>query len=561
MISISFVIPLFNEEDRVEKLFEALTSVRIPRGLKLEKVIFVDDGSTDTTFKQLTSFSNTKHGFDTKVINYKTNRGKGNAIKLGMLASSSNYTLFFDADISTPLSELEKFVPQMKKGTDVLVGTRKNGKSTVIVHQPRYREILGRGFTLITQKVLNLDVTDFTCGFKAFSRLATEEIFNAAQIQGWGYDAEIIFLAKRNQLSIHEVPVIWANDARTKVVLYKAIPQTIADIFQIYWVHNIQNKYQFNKKQNEKQDMRKNPLISVVMPVYNAQDYLRSAMDSILNQTYQNFEFIVVDDASTDNSWAILKSYAKRNPNKITILRNDQNMKQGKTASRAISIAKGDYIARMDADDVSSPNRLEKQLAYLKTHPETVAVGAQCILIDKNSEVIGEKTFPTDFEDIYKYSFRFSPAQQPTFMIAMRRLPKDFQFYDHGMSPVEDIELMFKLFKYGKVENMPDYLLKYRIHAENSSLKNVRKSYILIFISRIRSIFYHGYRPTILGLVTTFAQLFIVIALPERLTFFLYKKIKKFKNSTPLLTTAPNKIWLNSFRNVAKAMVRLSSFL
>lgn len=244
MVTISFVIPLFNEEKRIGKLFEALTSVVIPRGLKLEKVIFVNDGSKDTTLKQLKNFAKKKNKFETQIITYKENHGKGYAIKLGMLEANSDYTLFFDADISTPLSELSKFVPHIKKHLDVIVGTRKNGKSTVIVHQPKYREFLGKGFTLITQKVLNLDVTDFTCGFKAFSKNAKNEIFKLAQVQGWGYDAEIIFLATKNKFSMQEVPVIWANDERTKVVLYKAVPKSLYELAQIYFMHVLSPKIQ-----------------------------------------------------------------------------------------------------------------------------------------------------------------------------------------------------------------------------------------------------------------------------------------------------------------------------
>lgn len=244
MVTISFVVPLFNEEKRIGKLFEALTSVRIPRGLRLEKVIFVNDGSTDTTLKQLKNFTKRKNKFETKIITYKENHGKGYAIKLGMLEANSDYALFFDADVSTPLSELTKFVPQIKKQIEVIIGTRKNGKSTVIIHQPKYREFLGKGFTLITQKVLSLNVTDFTCGFKAFSKVAKDNIFTKAQIQGWGYDAEIIFLATKNKFSMREVPVIWANDERTKVVLYKAIPKSLYELAQIYFIHALSPKIQ-----------------------------------------------------------------------------------------------------------------------------------------------------------------------------------------------------------------------------------------------------------------------------------------------------------------------------
>src|SRR5207245_1659543 len=140
-----------------------------------------------------------------QIISYSQNQGKGYAVRRGMLASKADYTLFFDADISTPLSEISKFMPEIKKGTQVIVGTRKNGKSTVLVRQPRYRELLGRGFTLLAQTVLNTQITDFTCGFKAFSKTAKDDIFKKAVINRWGYDAEILFLAKRRGYTAKEV--------------------------------------------------------------------------------------------------------------------------------------------------------------------------------------------------------------------------------------------------------------------------------------------------------------------------------------------------------------------
>jgi dolichyl-phosphate beta-glucosyltransferase len=173
------------------------------------------------------------------VISYKQNAGKGNAVRLGMLESKSDYTLFFDADMSTPLSEINKFLPKIKDGVNVVVGTRKNGHSTVIEHQPLYRELLGKAFTKITQISLATDVTDFTCGFKAFSKKATNKIFSKAKIDGWGYDAEIIFLAKKNRLSLNEVAVTWANDARTKVALRSAIINTLFELIKIRYYHSI----------------------------------------------------------------------------------------------------------------------------------------------------------------------------------------------------------------------------------------------------------------------------------------------------------------------------------
>src|SRR5690606_14633446 len=122
-----------------------------------------------------------------KIVTYGNNMGKGYAVRMGMLAGKSDYILFFDADMSTPLVELKKLMPHINKGTDVIIGTRKNGHSTVVKHQPLYRELLGKGFTRITQIAMNTKITDFTCGFKCFSKNATKTIFTRAIITGWGY--------------------------------------------------------------------------------------------------------------------------------------------------------------------------------------------------------------------------------------------------------------------------------------------------------------------------------------------------------------------------------------
>lgn len=272
------------------------------------------------------------------------------------------------------------------------------------------------------------------------------------------------------------------------------------------------------------------PLVSVVMPVYNAAPYLSDAIESIVNQTYKHIEFIIVDDKSTDDSYKIIKRYARRYPKKIIAFQNCHNHHSANAVSKAIAKSKGSFIARMDADDIALPTRLEKQVAYLQKHRKTVALGTQCLLIDQNSAIIGEKKFPTAFADIYKYIYSFCPAQQPTLMIARNRLPKNFQFYDHGMTPVEDVELLFKLFQYGNVENLPDYLHMYRIHGKNSSLVNFKQSFFLTLISRIRAVFYYGYRPTPAGVLATFAQTIAILVLPQSITFTLYRLMKKINS-------------------------------
>jgi dolichyl-phosphate beta-glucosyltransferase len=251
MKTLSFVIPVYNEEKRLPKTFSALSKFRAPEGLELQEVIFVNDGSRDATKRNIQDTATMLKkalGAKIKIVSYTQNKGKGYAVKQGMLNANSDYMLFFDADMSTPLSELNKFMPYIKMGKDVIIGTRKNGQSTVVVHQPKVRELLGKSFTLITKIALRLNVTDFTCGFKLFSKEAKDKIFKQCTINTWGYDAEILFLAKKLNFPIQEKAVLWSNDKNTKVKLYKAIPQTFMELFLINWRHEIKPALLFISK-------------------------------------------------------------------------------------------------------------------------------------------------------------------------------------------------------------------------------------------------------------------------------------------------------------------------
>jgi len=285
----------------------------------------------------------------------------------------------------------------------------------------------------------------------------------------------------------------------------------------------------------------KKDLISVVMPVRNAGAFVVEAVESILNQTYQNFEFIIVDDASTDGTWQILRDLAKKDK-RIVLLRNSRNLGVSTTVERAIKRAKGAFIARMDADDVSYPTRLAKEIAYLQMHKELVAVGSQCDVINKNGRIIGVKTFPTDHSEIYKYIFTLVPIQQPTMMIVRSRLPKDFVFYVDGMNTAEEIELIFKLFKFGKLANLDEALLAYRIHDGNISLQDVRKTFFLTLLGRVRGIMYHGYRPSFVGILSTLLETLAIVFLPKPMVLRLYSQVKAMFVPAPFVALIKPKI-------------------
>lgn len=281
----------------------------------------------------------------------------------------------------------------------------------------------------------------------------------------------------------------------------------------------------------------KQSLVSIVMPVYNAGDFLMEAVESLQKQTYKNWELIAVDDCSSDNSLKILKSLAKKD-RRIKVFRNKKRLGVSGTANIALSKTKGAFVARMDADDICLPHRLEKQLRFLQKHQEVVAIGGQCDLIDKDGNKMGEKRFPTDSDKVKKMIFSSIPLQQPTLMVNPKLLPQKFVWYDNRLKTAEEVELLFKLFKYGKVSNLPDTLLQYRLHGGNISLKDPKKTFFLTLKTRFMAIFKYGYLPTFLGVIISLAQLVVVGLLPSSLICPVYALIRGIKHM-PLFSIKP----------------------
>lgn len=206
--------------------------------------------------------------------------------------------------------------------------------------------------------------------------------------------------------------------------------------------------------------------ISVVMPVYNAEKYLKKAIDSILGQTYSDFEFIIIDDGSSDKSLEILQAYAKKETRIQLISRQNKGLIY--TLNEGIAIAQGDYIARMDSDDISLPERFEKQLHFLMSHPQHVAVGCLTTLVDSDGDVIGPFGEWLTHDDIDQAHINCigGAIAHPTAMIKKSDILK-VGGYSELYPYAEDLDLWLKLAEVGKLANLKERLFLYRQHVES----------------------------------------------------------------------------------------------
>ncbi len=225
--------------------------------------------------------------------------------------------------------------------------------------------------------------------------------------------------------------------------------------------------------------MTYSPLISVILPVHNGEKYLREAIDSVLAQTYTNFELLLINDGSTDKSKEIILSY---NDPRIRYVENEKNLRLIATLNKGIALSQGDLIARMDADDVCMPNRFANQVAFLNEHKDIDMCGSWAIRIDGEGKTTG-RIKNIDTPELLKCATYFTcPFIHPSVMIRTSILKNNL--YDPSFPDVEDTELWHRLSLRGcKMANIPHFLLKYRWHGENISAK--KEDYVIATKKRI----------------------------------------------------------------------------
>lgn len=236
---LSIIIPSYNEEARLPATMDRIVEYVNASGRATE-VLVVDDGSQDGTSQVAESFRDRLPSL--RVLSNGVNRGKGYSVRHGMLEAQGTIVLFTDADLSAPIEEADKLLAAIADGNDVSIGSRAMDRSLISTHQSLFREFAGIVFNTVVRICLRLPFVDTQCGFKAFRRERCHIIFEQQTIERFGFDPELLYLARRHGLRAVEIPVRWAHSPATKVSMLRDSVQMFLDVFTIRW-NSLRGRY------------------------------------------------------------------------------------------------------------------------------------------------------------------------------------------------------------------------------------------------------------------------------------------------------------------------------
>ena len=265
----------------------------------------------------------------------------------------------------------------------------------------------------------------------------------------------------------------------------------------------------------------KKPKVSVVMSVYNGMPYVKQAVESILNQTYKNFEFIIVDDASTDKSWEYLRSLRDK---RVKLIKNKKNLGLAASLNIALRQAQGDFVARMDADDISLPIRLEDQVNFLNINKTIDVCGTFAKLIDEKNNIIGKLKYSTSPQQIKKVLILKNPIIHPTLM-ARKTFFQKLNGYQSDYDGAEDYELLMRGSRSSNYANLPRELHLLRLSPSRRSTRSMSKMDKLDLKIKINFLKENG--PSLINLYAIFKKLFFIYLIPTYLKIKIAKFLKK----------------------------------
>jgi dolichyl-phosphate beta-glucosyltransferase len=237
-VELSIVIPAYNEARRLPKTLAATRAYLQKRGLERTEyeILVVDDGSKDDTVSVVGAFPGVT------LLSYGKNQGKGAAVRYGVLHAQGKHILFMDADLATPIEEIEKLERALEYGAQMAIGSRPLKESNLLIRQPWWREACGRGFNKVVQVLATPGIEDTQCGFKLLTYEAAQDIFARCELNGFSFDVEALFLARRLGYKIGEIPVVWAHQEgaaafSTRGQYVKQGLRMLRDLFRIRQMH------------------------------------------------------------------------------------------------------------------------------------------------------------------------------------------------------------------------------------------------------------------------------------------------------------------------------------
>lgn len=269
------------------------------------------------------------------------------------------------------------------------------------------------------------------------------------------------------------------------------------------------------------------PKVSVLMPAYNAEDYIDEAITSILKQSFEDFEFIITDDASTDSTWKIISKYAKKDK-RIRAIKNEHNLFIAKNRNKLISLAAGEYILWADADDISLSDRIDSELKIMEADPAIGICGGDLQIFDDTCRIKGIRKYATEDSVLRKQIFRFTPVAQPACMIR-RNVLKEVGSYDLEAPPAEDLEILFRIGTKYKFANVGKVVIKYRDHPRSATYTKLKKIEQVSVRLRFRYLREPSYEHGLVDVLYNITHWISIWVIPTKIKIAMFNRLRNTK--------------------------------
>ena len=375
MPRLSVIIPAFNEEDRIVATLEEVVGHLSSLALDWE-VVVVDDGSRDRTPRVASAWAGDRQGVKVESIPHA---GKGWAVRYGMLNSAGAYRFMCDADLSMPFRQIDDFLEKMSEGFDVVIGSREVSGSRRF-DEPVLRHVIGRVFNWVVRSLVVRGFQDTQCGFKCFRGDAAEYLFGLQRTPGFGFDAELLFLARRRDMRLLEMPIDWQYRSDSKVRPGIDAFLMFRETLLVRW-NLLRGHYSTPPTRGtETESMPIDGAVTVVLPTYNEAENVEEIVERIFALGLPESRIIVVDDSSPDGTAKVVERLMDRYDGQLDLVSRPQKMGLGTAYVEGFSraLAGGaDYVVQADADLSHGPEHIPDLLGALTT--SDVAVGSRYV--------------------------------------------------------------------------------------------------------------------------------------------------------------------------------------